>query len=97
MIELHRAMNGVHKWYVRFDNGKRVHFGRQGYSDYTIHKDRHRMSRYLVRHASRENWKTSGKFTPGFWSRWVLWSKPSLQQAVRQTEKVLGEKIVVKR
>ena len=30
-----------------------------------------------------ENWKISGIKTPGFWSRWLLWSKPSLSDAQR--------------
>jgi len=91
-----RARNRVHKFTATFPDGGKVHFGRQGYSDYTIHKDRERMKRYLVRHTRRENWKRSGAKTAGFWSRWLLWSKPSLEGARRQTEKVLGKKIIVK-
>jgi hypothetical protein len=85
-----------------FPNGKVVRFGRKGYSDYTIHGDKKRMERYLVRHggdpqgtrSGRENWGRSGRQTAGFWSRWLLWSKPSFQAALRQTQKILGQKIV---
>jgi hypothetical protein len=79
-----------------FPDGYKVHFGRQGYSDYTKHKDKERMERYLTRHRRRENWTRSGAKTAGFWSRWILWSRPSLIGAKRKTEKVLGKKIVLK-
>lgn len=96
MIIVKRARNGVHKFTVFFQDGSRVHFGRKGYSDYTIHKDPERMKRYLTRHAKRENWGRTGAKTAGFWSRWLLWSEPSLQSARRRVEKVLGKKIVIK-
>ena len=81
-----------HKWRATFPNGKTVNFGLRGYSDYTIHKDHERMLRYLTRHVKRENWSPSGRFKAGFWSRWLLWSKPSLRSAARETERVLGGK-----
>jgi hypothetical protein len=81
-----------HKWMATFPDGKTVRFGLRGYSDYTIHKDHERMLRYLTRHVKRENWSPPGRFKAGFWSRWLLWSKPSLLGAARETERVLGGK-----
>jgi hypothetical protein len=95
-ITVSRNRNGIHKFTAVFPDGAKVHFGRQGYSDYTKHKDKERMERYLTRHRSRENWTRSGAKTAGFWSRWLLWSSPSLLGAKRKTEKVLGKKIVLK-
>lgn len=95
-VTVSRARNGIHKFTAVFPDGSKVHFGRQGYSDYTKHKDPLRMERYLTRHRSRENWTRSGAKTAGFWSRWILWSSPSLLGAKRKTEKVLGKKIVLK-
>lgn len=95
-VIVERARNGVHKFTATFPDGARVHFGRKGYSDYTIHKDRERMKRYLIRHARRENWGRSGAKTAGFWSRWLLWSSPTLNGARRRTEKALGKKIVIR-
>jgi hypothetical protein len=73
-----------------------VDFGQRGASDYTKHKDRERMLRYLTRHhavfrssnvlslrSSRERWGLDGIYTAGFWSRWLLWSAPSLSGAKR--------------
>lgn len=95
VIHVRRAVNGIHKFTAVFPDGSKVHFGRQGYSDYTKHKDRVRMERYLTRHHRRENWTRSGAKTAGFWSRWLLWSSPSLNAARTKTEKVLGKKIVL--
>lgn len=95
VVNVRRAVNGIHKFTAVFPDGSKVHFGRQGYSDYTKHKDRLRMERYLTRHRARENWTRSGAKTPGFWSRWLLWSSPSLNGARAKTEKVLGKKIVL--
>jgi hypothetical protein len=80
------------KWSATFPNGRSVNFGLRGYSDYTIHKDHSRMLRYLSRHVKRENWSPSGRYKAGFWSRWLLWSRPSLNGAARETERVLGGK-----
>jgi hypothetical protein len=96
VIHVVRAVNGVHKFTAVFPDGVKVHFGRKGYSDYTKHKDRQRMERYLNRHRARENWTRSGGKTAGFWSRWLLWSSPSINGARAKTEKVLGKKIVLK-
>jgi len=95
VVHLVRASNGIHKFTVVFPDGSKVHFGRQGYSDFTKHRDPERMQRYLTRHRSRENWTRSGAKTAGFWSRWILWSSPTLTGAISKTEKVLGKKIVI--
>ena len=92
-VTLKRATNGIHKFVAIFPDGKSVKFGRKGYLDYTIHKDAERMQRYLTRHRRRENWGRSGRYSAGFWSRWLLWSKPSLKGAMAQTSKVLGRRI----
>ena len=79
---------------VILPDGRKVDFGAKGYSDYTLHKDKERMKRYIIRHQKRENWTRSGVATAGFWSRWVLWSEPNLRAAIRKTQRVLGNKIL---
>ena len=66
---------------------KTIHFGASGYSDYTKHKDSERKERYISRHKKRENWSKSGINTAGFWSRWLLWNKPSLYASKKDIEK----------
>jgi hypothetical protein len=75
------------KFMVVSPSGKKVHFGQQGYSDYTIHKDKARMERYLNRHRNREDWTKTGVDKAGFWARWILWNKPGLMSSIRDTEK----------
>ena len=84
------------KWMIELDNGKKVHFGATGYSDYTKHKDHDRMKRYEARHKKRENWGKSGISTAGFWSKWLLWNKPTLGSSIKDTEKRFNIKIVKK-
>ena len=71
------------------DNGKRktIHFGAKGYSDYTKHKNKSRMRKYVNRHRSRENWNKSGLDTAGFWAKWILWDRPSLTASIKHVEK----------
>ena len=78
-----------------FRNGKRrtIRFGAQGYSDYTKHKNKSRMLKYLMRHRSNENWTKSGITSKGFWSRWLLWHKPSITEAIEYMEHKFNIKI----
>ena len=57
-----------------------IHFGADGYEDYTIHKDNERKERYLKRHMKNEDWT---KLNPGSLSRWILWNKPTLKESLR--------------
>lgn len=81
-----------HKWTALFPDGRKVSFGLAGFQDYTLHKDPERMHRYIIRHQKRENWTETGKYTRGFWSRWLLWSHDSLRAAIRETERALGHR-----
>lgn len=59
---------------------KVIHFGAEGMSDFTKHKDEERKERYLKRHRKRENW--NDPMTAGALSRWILWNKPSYEESV---------------
>ena len=93
LIKLIKSPKPEKKWRVIFKNdNSHVDFGQKGYSDYTIHKDPKRMKRYLVRHGRmHENWKDIK--TAGFWSRWLLWSKPNIVDARRLIEHKFHVKI----
>ena len=93
VIILKKSPNPKKKFRVAFEDGTHTDFGARGYSDYTIHKDPERMKRYLTRHRSRENWTKAGIKTAGFWSRWLLWSYPSLPKAKTFMEKKFKIKI----
>lgn len=66
---------------------KTVYFGHNQYEDYTLHHDPNRMENYVKRHQRRENWDLDGIDTPGFWSRWLLWNKPSFNDSLEDIEK----------
>lgn len=74
------------KFMVKIDR-KTIHFGARGMSDYTKHKDKDRRDRYDSRHKRNENWKKSGLKTAGFWSKWILWNKPSIVGSKRDVSK----------
>ena len=59
----------------KLENGRTrtTHFGADGMSDYTKHRDDERKNRYLNRHRKNENW--SAPMTAGALSRWILWNK----------------------
>lgn len=76
------------KWTAEVYTGdkreKTVHFGQAGASDYTKHKDSERMKRYLERHSNERQkgfWRHAqvNLKRASYWSRWLLWNKPSLQ------------------
>jgi len=83
-------------------NGKLIHFGAAGYEDYLQHNNEKRRERYIkrhqpsttsrvdignksCRHEKRENW--NDPTTAGFWSRWLLWNKETIDESMRDINK----------
>lgn len=93
---LSRSTRSGKKWQVETPNGKTVHFGARGYEDYTMHQDSNRKANYLSRHEARENWEKSGLNTAGFWSRWLLWNKKTLDASIKDIENRFGVEITHK-
>ena len=77
------------KKYDLLDENKKyiLSFGHSQYEDYTIHKDPDRRERYLLRHKKNEDWDKSGIYTAGFWSKHLLWGKPTLEASIRDVNK----------
>ena len=75
------ANDGKHKYYIITKSGRKISFGAVGYSDFTKHKDEDRKQRYINRHRNKENWTKSGIDSAGFWSRWLLWNKPTIKDS----------------
>ena len=65
-------------------------FGLHPYEDYTMHKDDSRKASYIARHRSRENHGKSGVCTAGFWSRWLLWNKPTISGSKKDITRRFG-------
>jgi hypothetical protein len=91
-IKLSRSEKPDKKFKVKVGDST-IHFGSKGMSDYTINQDPNRKRLYIKRHRARaearrrENWNKSGIQTAGFWSRWLLWNKPTLDESIRDIEK----------
>lgn len=49
-----------------------------------------------VTKSNKEDWSLAGVNTAGFWSRWLLWSYPSMEGARRLIKKKFGLDIVNK-
>lgn len=73
---------------------KMIKFGAAGYKDYTMYGtpvgDSHREN-YIKRHAN-EDWTNHN--TRGFWSRWLLWNKPTISESIRDIKKRFGIKVI---
>ena len=69
------------KYFIITSKGKKIYFGAAGMSDNTKHKDERRKELYINRHKARENWEKSGIDTAGWWSRWLLWNKPTINES----------------
>ena len=81
------ANDGKHKYYIISKSEKKIYFGAVGYSDFTKHKDEERKNRYIKRHEKNEDWSKSGIDTAGFWSRWLLWHKPTIKESYNDIKK----------
>ncbi len=95
-IKLSQSTRQGKKFMVQFINketnkNKTVHFGADGYTDYIqlnqigskSQADEHK-ERYLLRHKNNEDW--SDITTSGFWSRWLLWNLPTINESIKYIE-----------
>lgn len=73
---------------------KKVNFGAKGYSDFLKHKDVERKRRYILRHKKKEDW--TDPLTAGFWSRWLLWNKSTIELSIKDIEKRFDITITLK-
>ena len=64
------------KYYVIY-KGTKIHFGADGMSDYTLHKDKERRARYRARASKITNklgeYTYLDKTSPNYWSYHLLW------------------------
>lgn len=86
VVYLRKSNKPNKKWMVTIGN-KTIHFGQRTASDFLKNKDTERKARYIQRHKARENWGKSGIKTAGFWSRWLLWNKPTIGGSKRDIAK----------
>ncbi len=78
---------------VNFGDPTAEQYSRSFHENCNIHKNKERKENYINRHKSRENWSKSGVLTAGFWSRWLLWNKPTLKESANDIKKRFGIKV----
>lgn len=71
-------------------------FGLKGAKTFIDGRTEKERQNYIARHRVRENWNKSGLHTAGFWSRWILWNKPTLQKSINDVEKRFNVRIINK-
>jgi hypothetical protein len=81
-IVIPKSHNPKKKYDAIINGSKTVSFGAVGYEDYTTHHDEKRKQNYIKRH-SNEDWSRSNLESAGWMSRYLLWEKPTLREAIR--------------
>ena len=73
---------------IQFITVKRFIFGALGYMDYIQYYQKYgkevadkKKKAYIARHKVNEKW--NNKNTSGYYARWVLWNKPTIQESLR--------------
>ena len=95
IFKIEKSTNPSKKYMVYEIGGSAIHFGAAGYEDYTIHKDLKRKANYIARHTAGEDWNKSGILTPGFWSRWLLWNKPTIVKSAEDIARRFNIRIIL--
>ena len=75
-------------------NGKTIHFGAKGYTDYTINKNPNKKKNYIKRHSIREDFNNLN--SAGAWSRYILWEKKTIPASVKAMENRFNINIINK-
>ncbi len=84
-VEISPSNKSGKKYKAIINNKKTIHFGAQGASDFTLHKDEARKQRYIERHRKNEDW-TDPK-TAGFYAKHILWNKETIQASIKDTNR----------
>ena len=92
------STDNKHKFFIISNQGKKVNFGSSKHRDYTIYytefgKDiaNKKRNAYIARHSKlKEDWNNPN--TAGWWSRFLLWNKPTLEASYNEIKKDLKQK-----
>lgn len=85
---------------MKINSGRKINFGQRSASDYTIHKSPERKDLYIQRHERREHqfWDFDNVVdnieTASFWSRYLLWEKSDIFDAIKNIEEKAKCKII---
>lgn len=93
-VGLSASPRATKKWraVILYNDGKKktIHFGQFSASDFLDHKNEVRRLRYINRHQKLESkYWTHTKLNlqrPSYWSRFLLWNKPTLRKSIKFIE-----------
>ena len=86
-VEISKSNKEGKKLKAVIDNKKTIHFGQEGASDFTKHKDEDRKQLYINRHKKREDHTKTGVDTAGFYAKHILWNKPTIDASIADLNK----------
>jgi len=75
-------------------NGKTIHFGAKGYTDYTINKNPNKKKNYIKRHRVREDFNNLN--SAGAWAKNILWNQKTIPASVKAMENRFNINIINK-
>ena len=81
-VVIWNANNPKKKYEAVFNSHTIIPFGAAGYEDFTTHRDEQRRKNYIKRHGG-EDWTRGNIMSPARLSRYILWEKPTLREAVK--------------
>ncbi len=91
LISLTKSDRPGKKWKVIVadkEHKKTIHFGQRGADDFTLTGDKEQKARYIDRHKDKEDW--TDVFSAGFWSRWLLWNKPTISASLADIKRTFN-------
>lgn len=92
-IILEKSDKPEKRFKVIIDGKKTIHFGQKNpkFGTFIDHQDIQKRAAYIARHKVNEDFNNI--MTAGFWSRWLLWSAPTISSAINLIEKKFNVKI----
>lgn len=67
---------------------KTIHIGSKIFPDYTNHKNIQLLIKYnYTNYINYRIWTTKDLLKSDFWTKWILWSKPTIEEAIFYTSK----------
>jgi hypothetical protein len=92
LLEIKESTRANKKWMALIEKDGKIlkrHFGAKGYPDYTTppHSDVKR-NLYILRHSANESF--NDPTTPATLSRFLLWEKKTLPEAIKHYKKIFN-------
>lgn len=79
-----------HKLFINIKSKEKdinLKIGAYGYDDYITSNSDFKKENYLKRHSVNQDWSISGIYKKGFWARWLLWNKATLNDSILDIQK----------